>query len=197
VTASLRAFLAIEVAPEIHAALVDLKRELARFDTAVRWVRDEGLHATLKFLGSVRPETLAALRASLAEALGDFPPLTVRVAGLGAFPNLHRPRVVWVGLIGPDLPALARQIETAAAAFGFPAESRPFHPHITLGRVGGPHGWPRLLAALQEHWTDDIGVCDITDLVAYRSNLQRGGAVYTKLWTIPLAGRRKGEDHGS
>lgn len=196
-TSPLRAFVAVEVAPEIHAALVELKREFARSDAAVRWVRDEGLHATLKFLGSVRPETLSELRTRLAEALSACPALTVRVAGLGVFPNLQRPRVVWVGLESPDLPALARRVETAAAALGFPPESRPFHPHITLGRVGGPRGWQALSAALQNHWTDDFGICDISGVVAYRSEPQRGGALYTRLWTIPLTGRRKGEDHGT
>jgi 2'-5' RNA ligase len=194
---TLRAFIAVEVAPEIHAALVALKHELARFDAAVRWVRDEGLHATLKFLGSVRPEDLAPLHACLAEALDDVPPFGVRVAGLGVFPSLRRPRVVWIGLEAPELPVLARRVESTAASLGFPAEARPFHPHITIGRVGGTRGWQRLARALEEHWTDDLGICDINCINAYRSELRRGGAVYTRLWTIPLARRRKGEDHGT
>jgi 2'-5' RNA ligase len=197
VTARIRAFLAVDAAFEVHAALVDLKRELAGVGAAVRWVRDEGLHATVKFLGSVSPETLTALHDSLIETLADLPTFPARVAGLGAFPSLRRPRVVWIGLESPALAELARRVEAAAVLLGLAPEPRPFHPHITLGRVSGTRGLSALVRALEDRWTVDFGICTISCIVAYRSDLQRGGAVYTELWTIPLSGRRKGEDHGT
>src|SRR3972149_1859098 len=95
---SVRAFLALDVAPHIQTALVELKRELATAGAAVRWVRDDGLHATVKFLGSAPPAVLEAVRAALGDGLQLFPVFSVQVGGLGVFPNLRRPQVVWIGL---------------------------------------------------------------------------------------------------
>jgi len=185
---TIRAFLAVDVSPEIHAALVELKGELARTGAAVRWVRDEGLHATVKFLGAVPEAQLPALRAALTDAVHPRPPLAASVRGLGVFPTLQRPRVVWVGLECAPLAALAAAIDGAVEPLGFAPETRPFRAHITLGRVNGPAGWPRLEAALHAHWGNDLGNCPLAELVAYRSDLRRDGAVYTKLWTIPFGG---------
>jgi 2'-5' RNA ligase len=183
-----RAFLAVEVAPEIHAALVELKRELTRAGAAVRWVRDEGLHATVKFLGAVPEAHLPAVRAVLTDAVRPTPCLFVTVRGLGVFPTLKRPRVVWVGLDCPPLAAVAAAVDGALEPLGFARETRPFHAHLTLGRVSGLAGWPRLEAALRAHWADDLGACALGELIAYRSDLRRDGAVYTKLWTIRFGG---------
>lgn len=185
---TVRAFLAVEVAPEIHAALVDLKRELAGAGAAVRWVRDEGLHATVKFLGRVPEGQLAALRDALSTALGATPPMRAAVRGLGMFPNAKRPRVVWVGLDCQPLTAVAAAVDRALAPLGCAAENRPYHAHITLGRVKDMRGWAPLDAVLAAHRADDFGVTAIDQLIAYRSDLRRDGAVYTKLWTIPFGG---------
>jgi 2'-5' RNA ligase len=182
----LRAFLAIEIAPEIRRHLVAVKEELAATRADVRWVRDAGLHATVQFLGPVRPSVLEQMRGALTAALRDRPPFAVRVNGLGVFPTLRRPRVVWVGLQATELPDLAGRVAQAIAPFGFQAESREFQAHITLGRVRGQRGWPDLEQALKTHWTEDFGSCEIRELVAFRSDLRRDGAVYTTLWTIPL-----------
>lgn len=183
-----RTFLAVEVAPAIHAALVDLKRELARTGAAVRWARDEGLHATVKFLGGVPEAQLPALRDALTDAVGTTPPLRAAVRGLGMFPNPKRPRVVWVGLACQPLTAVAAAVDGALAPLGFAAENRPYHAHITLGRVKELRGWAPLDAALTAHRDDDFGDTTIDQLVAYRSDLRRDGALYTKLWTIPFGG---------
>jgi len=181
-------FIAVEVAPAIHAALVDLKRELAQHGAAVRWVRDEGLHATIKFLGAVPDAQLPELRAALQDAVEASPPLPAAVRGLGVFPTLKRPRVLWVGLDCAPLAGVAARANAALAQFGFTPETRPFTPHFTLGRVQSTHGWARLEDALHAHWTDEFGSCELAELIAFRSDLRRGGAVYTKLWTIPFGG---------
>jgi 2'-5' RNA ligase len=187
-SARIRAFLAVEVEAPIHAALVDLKRELAGSGAAVRWVRDEGLHATVKFLGGVPQATLLEVRAALRGAVGAAPRMTAVVRGLGVFPTPKRPRVVWVGLECRPLAALAAAVDVALAPLGFAVETRPFQPHITLGRVTGRHGWARLDAVLRAHATSDFGACELAELIAYRSDLRRDGTVYTKLWTIPFGG---------
>ena len=186
--AQVRTFLAVEVSPPIHAALVALKRELAEAGAAVRWVRDDGLHATVKFLGGVPEETLPVLRQTLLDAVGSTPPLDTRVGGLGMFPSPKRPRVIWVGLECQPLTACAAAVDAALAPLGFAAENRPYHAHVTLGRVKDLQGWTPLAAALDAHRADEFGSCAIGELVAFRSDLRRDGAVYTKLWTIPFGG---------
>ena len=183
-----RTFLAVEVAAPIHAALVDLKRELAESGAAVRWVRDDGLHATIKFLGAIPEAQLPALRAAATAAVGGTPPLPATVRGLGVFPTLKRPRVVWVGIDCTALTPIAAALDTALAALGFAPEARAFRAHVTLGRVKSTQGWARLETALHAHWLDDFGRCEIAELTAFCSDLRRDGAVYTKLWTIPFGG---------
>jgi 2'-5' RNA ligase len=183
-----RAFLAVEVSQPIRTALIELKRELQASGAAVRWVRDDGLHATVKFLGSV-PETLVPdIEAVLRIAVGGCQPLTAAVRSLGAFPSTTRPRVVWVGLDCPALADVASAVDQALLPLGFAAETRPFRAHITLGRVSGPAGRVHLRDALDARRDDAFGSCAIAELIAYRSDLRRGGAVYTKLWTVPFGG---------
>ena len=188
VEGTVRTFLAVEVAPDIHAALVDLKRQLSHTGAAVRWVRDEGLHATVKFLGGVPETLLPDLRAAVTDAVGAQPPLPAAVRGLGMFPNPKRPRVIWVGLACQPLTDLAAAVDAALEPLGFARENRPYHAHITLGRVKELRGWAPLDSALQRHRADDFGDCAIGELIAFRSDLRRDGALYTKLWRIPFGG---------
>lgn len=197
VSAVIRAFLAVRVAAEIEARLADLKRRLAAIQAAVRWVRDDGLHVTVKFLGAIEPGALDAMRGSLEAELAPFAAFDAEITGLGVFPSLRRPRVVWAGLGAAPAAELAERVQRVAAPFGFPPEARPFHGHITLGRVSAPSGWPRLEAELQAHWSDEFGSCAIAELIAYRSDLRRGGAVYTKLWTIPFVPKLSIEGEGN
>ncbi len=184
----LRSFLAITLAPAIHAALVRVKHELAALEADVRWVRDDALHGTVKFLGSVALPVLREMQAVLGAALRDFPACTVEVAGLGAFPSVHRPRVLWVGLESAALPRLAERVDSALAALGFAPEARPFQGHITLGRVRGRRGLESLQAAIEARRTARFGRCAIAELTAFGSDLRRDGAVYTKLWAAPFGG---------
>jgi RNA 2',3'-cyclic 3'-phosphodiesterase len=182
----IRTFFAVDPSAEVHRRLVEMKALLADSDAAVRWVRDDGLHMTVKFLGPISPETLGRLREALRPCGPAFRPFSLRMRGLGVFPNPRQPRIVWAGVDSDELPRLARLVEEAAARFGFEPERRAFRPHITVGRVKGTRGWPRLQEMLQAHGNDDFGECEVTELIAYSSHLRPSGAVYTKLWTIPF-----------
>lgn len=186
--ARIRTFFAVEVAADVHAALVRLKHELARHDSGVRWVRDENLHATVKFLGGVEEAQLAALRDAAADAVATYTPLAADVAGLGAFPSLKRPRVVWAGLRCAALAQVAAAVERAVEPFGYAPERRAFRAHITLGRIADLRGWAPVEASLRAREQELFGRCTIAELAAFRSDLRRDGAVYTKLWTIPFGG---------
>jgi len=190
----IRSFVAVDLGAPVQHAVRALQDELVRIKADVRWVRPEGLHVTLKFLGSVEATRLERVRVALATALADQPALHVHVHGLGAFPGWRRPRVVWIGLQGDGMVQLAARVEDALAPLGFEREQRPFTPHLTVGRVNSPRGWARLEEVCKAHLDDDFGESDIDAVTIYRSTLQRGGAVYTLLWTIPLD-QVKGASH--
>lgn len=195
--ARIRSFVALDLDAIVRAAVGALQSELAHHKADVRWVRPEGMHVTLKFLGSVAAPLLEQVHSTLVAAVGGTPRLQVRVGGLGAFPSWRRPRVVWVGLSGDGLAELAASVEAAVARLGFEPERRPFTPHLTLGRVNSLRGWPRLEEVLKAHLGDDFGESVIDAVTIYRSTLQKGGAVYSRLWTIPLQEHRKGGTYDS
>ncbi|MDX2166207.1 MAG: RNA 2',3'-cyclic phosphodiesterase [Deltaproteobacteria bacterium] len=181
-----RMFLAVDLDADVHARLVALKTDLARHGAAVRWVRDESLHATVKFLGSVSYPTLSALRDALTERLTHVAPLDATLAGLHVLPDARRPRIVCVGVDCPGLAAVAATADAVAATHGVAPESRPFLPHVTLGRVRETRGWAPLGAVLRARLTEVVGNDRFAALHAYCSDLRPGGAVYTKRWSIPF-----------
>ena len=148
----------------------------------VTWVRPEGIHLTLKFLGDVDEATEPHLRAALGQAAGggDARPVTMHMEGFGVFPDFRRPSVIWAGVLpDPPLELLQHRVEQAFAPLGFPTEAKAFRPHLTLGRAKREAG-PRDFAGLEEA----LGALSfsetalIPDVALMQSTLQVGGAVY-------------------
>jgi len=191
---AIRSFIAVDLEPHVLDAVRTVQAELARAGADVRWVRPTGMHVTLKFLGAVEPARLERVHAALVDCVGRFPASPVQVRGLGAFPTLRRPRVVWAGLTGPGLTDLAAEVDKGLVPLGFAAEKRAFTPHVTLGRVNSPRGWPGLEERLQAHRDDDFGASAVNAIVVYSSTLHRDGAVYAPLWTISLGGNKSDAD---
>jgi len=131
----MRSFIAIRLADPARATVVAYLEQLRATVGGVAWARPENLHLTFKFLGDVACERLPPLVAALRPVAASVQPFTLRVAGVGAFPSLARPRVLWVGVAAPVLPALAAAVERACRDQGFALEARAFRPHLTLGRV--------------------------------------------------------------
>jgi 2'-5' RNA ligase len=188
----IRSFIAVDLSPPVRAAMGRLLDQFRRLKCDIRWVRAEGMHVTLKFLGWVDPARLEQIHPVLAAAIDNQPALPMRVRGLGAFPSLRRPRVLWVGLESDGLAELAARVEAAMSGLGFEAEKRAFNPHTTLGRVNGLRGWSRVEELFKAHLSDDFGECSVDAVTIYRSTLRPDGAVYTSLWTIPLSRNKEG-----
>ena len=183
---TLRTFVAIELGDPARAAVAEYLATL-RPTPGVAWTRPENLHVTLKFLGDVATARISELSARLAAATADVPAFTMTVAGVGAFPNVARPRVLWVGCKAPTLPALAAAVDGACVGAGFAAEARAFHPHATLGRVReGKRGGLSFLAG---DGGREFGASLASGIVLFASMLGRGGARYAPLGTFPLAAR--------
>ncbi len=132
----MRLFAALPLAEEARREVAGLLGRLRERNLPVRWVGDEGLHLTLKFYGEVPGERLEVIQEAVRSAGEGAAPLPLRLADLGAFPGLSRPRVLWIGIEAPPaLEILQDRLERRSEAIGFPPEGAPFRPHLTLGRV--------------------------------------------------------------
>lgn len=189
----LRLFIAVELPESWSEALAATQAALRRRGLErLRWVRPEGIHLTLKFLGNVDERRVPELTEALTRAASGVSPFRLSLAGLGSFGPAARPRVVWVG-VGGDLPALTRlwdAVETDVGNLGFPRERQRFAPHLTLARV--PDDMPREVtggigATLGVISAPAAPPLAVTEVALMRSELGRGGARYTRLASVPLA----------
>ncbi len=183
----MRAFIAIPLGEGTHTLLDQLQRSLRSADAEVRWVRIPSIHLTLKFLGEIEESLIGPIAESLGSSCGPEEPFTLELGGLGAFPNLNSPRVVWCGVSGDmeRLRALQRAAEDAAAEVGCPRDHRPFHPHLTLGRIMGSRNLHRLSEYIKIGSDLRAGL-KVELLQIYQSTLTPHGAVYEVLETVKL-----------
>lgn len=134
----MRTFVALNLPQVERARLHDALAPLRDRGLPVRWVAAEALHVTLRFLGDTEADAVPHIDRVLAEAAARRSPLTLEIAGLGAFPSLRRANIIWIGVgQNPALNALQKHLEPALSRLGFPRETRPFRPHITVGRIRG------------------------------------------------------------
>jgi len=183
----LRLFVAVELGPEIQGRLVAVQDAL-RACTAVRWVRPENLHLTLRFLGEVPQERTLQIREALEQVARHHSPLEIVLEGVGAFPGLRRPRVLWVGVSAGQeaLGRIARHLDRALEALGFRPEGRGFVGHVTLGRVAQP-GAARLLEhAIGAFTSDPLGFGQVSEICLFRSRLHPIGPMYSVLQRFAL-----------
>lgn len=190
--ADIRAFIAVSLPPTMQSQLDLISRQLREMLPAVpiRWVPVKNIHLTLKFLGNLREELLGALREHLKVEAACHRSFEIGLGLPGAFPSINRPRVIWVGVTAAEeLKELAHGIEKRTGSLGIPNEERPFSPHLTLGRVGREVSSSeiRLIAdAVQSLKIEAASTTRVTEIHLYRSDLNPGGAVYTRLYSASL-----------
>ncbi len=191
--AVIRAFIAINISPEIKQRLTIISADLQRAlrGVPVRWVSVENIHLTLKFLGDVSETNLDLLKKLLKSEAAVHPAFEFSVGELGAFPTMRRPRVIWVNVQAPaELLNLQRGIDHETARLGYAREDRPFSPHLTLGRVSrnaNANDLRRISEELSSFKVGFIGAANVQLVHLYRSDLQPSGAVYTLLDSAGLA----------
>lgn len=198
----LRLFISAHLTPDLLAAIGDvqarLKRQLDGLPLA--WTRPEGIHLTLKFLGDTDPRRVDGIVAGLRAAVSSHLLFTVAVAGLGCFPNLRQPNVIWVGVQDPDraLQRLAAAVDAATARLGWEKETRPFSGHLTLARVKreAGHEERRAIGEQVGHFAlpDPLGLLPIASLHLMASELNPGGSIYTEVAAAPLGVTPKSVD---
>ena len=184
---TLRAFVAIELPRAVVPACAAARRCLAELDARLRWVRPEGMHLTLKFLGNVESASVPLILEAMRSVAGRTPPMALHTTDVGA-PNPDRARVIWLDVGGETalLDRLRADLEDTICRIGFKKEERRFHPHLTLARA--KKGAVRLPAGLAGAVPSvRFGVDRI---VLYSSELRSGGAVYKALGRARLTGSR-------
>lgn len=197
----IRAFVAVELNPEVRAAVARLQEEIKnRAERAllravpqarIQWVRPESVHLTLKFLGDIDEARIAEVQQALERALAPLMRFAVEAGGLGAFPDSRAPRVLWVALGGPTnhLARLAAEVERALEPLGFPPEAKPFNAHLTLARI--KERSREVGRSLAESGVMEsggvLGRLDVDAVALMKSELKPSGAVYTRLFQVPLA----------
>lgn len=197
----IRTFLAVEVSNEVRTAIAqvqdDLKQRLAGHlptDIRMAWGQPNSFHLTIRFLGNTDKQLLDPMRKAMAIVRRSHPTIQIPLDRLQAFPNLQKPRVLWVGPseqwrtseAARQLTALHREIEACCHSLGFAPDDKLFNPHLTLARIK---------AGEREvgQWLAQSGVCDQPlslgevrsgPLVLVKSSLRPTGPVYTKLWEV-------------
>jgi 2'-5' RNA ligase len=184
---SIRSFIAIDTAPEVKAAIIEVEEKLRSADAEVRWESIEKFHITLKFLGNVDETKLHSLENELEKVLSPFSELKMTYQGVGCFPNQHHPRVIWIGAENQDgtLSRIQETIEGVSESFGFQREERQFHPHITIGRVKGPKNLKALVTEIG-NTTFAPHSSLVKEVLLMKSDLKPSGSVYTVVRRFPL-----------
>ncbi len=188
----MRTFIAIELPQDIKDHLGRIQAKLKNAQADVKWVAPSNIHLTLKFLGEIderqKDDVLLAMRT--ASALNK--PFTIAMGQTGGFPGIRSPRVIWIGLQQGDqhVKTLAASLEKELAAAGFPAETREFSSHITLGRTRSGKNRQQLSEALEDLNSKPAGTAatavEVKEIVLFKSTLTPRGSVYEKLAVIPL-----------
>jgi len=183
----IRAFIAVEISPATTARIVTAIDVLKQNMPGISWVAPENFHLTVKFLGSIEASRVGALGDALDAVITPFPRCTINAKGLGVFPGLRQPKVLWVGFIGDELKRLAVQIETALLALGFPPEPRVFSPHLTIGRWRQMRGLAGNIKMELQQWRErDFGKTLVDRVTLFQSDLKPTGAVYSQLRVFKL-----------
>lgn len=186
----MRLFVAINLPAEVRRAIVDATAPMRQAAPKVSWVTEERLHLTVEFLGDQPEDAVVPLGAALAREAARHAPVTLALRGLGAFPNLRAPRIVWLGVApDPKLELLQHDLARACGELGYERDARAFRPHITLGRARTPlrAAAARALATAARAVTWSATV-EARSVDIMESRLLPSGARYGVVTAIPLGG---------
>lgn len=183
----MRTFIAIELTNGIQDRLSSLQEKLKSASADVKWVNPSGIHLTLKFLGDTDEKKIDSIKNIINKLSAKFKAFNSEVSGLGGFPNIHSPRVIWVGLSNTDnISAVSGALEEELQDLGFPKEKRGFTPHLTLGRLRSPKNINILEKVLAENLDFKAGILEIKTVCLIESKLSPKGPAYTTIYSKAL-----------
>ena len=183
----IRTFIAVEIPNDVRDRIAELQTNLAKSKERIRWTKPDNIHVTLKFLGDIEQDKTEPIADAIRNATRRIQPFELSVKGLGAFPNLRRARVIWVGLENPsaELETLAQTLEGELTNLGFPSERRKFNPHLTIGRVKSSLNRQFIETLKSFHF--ESGQALVDEIILMKSDLKPTGALYTPLQRVPLS----------
>lgn len=185
--AQVRTFIAVELPEHLKRQVDKLIVSLKPLAEGVRWVKAANLHFTLRFLGNIERDSVPSLAEQIRKDLGDITPFSICLRSLGCFPNMRRPRVIWLGTSGDEenFKVLANEVESACRRCGYDKADKPFSPHLTIGRVKFPKGLEALIENLQktQFKSDEFRVDEV---VIFKSDLSPRGPTYTPMAKVAL-----------
>lgn len=183
-----RIFIAVELDPALRQRIVDLEDSIKQAGARLRWIAAENLHFTVRFLGEITPAALAQVKLATREVATATRSFPLALQGVGAFPSLQRPQVIWVGVRegSEELAALSARLDDALARHRFPREDRPYVAHLTLTRVRDRRVWGDLVRALSGFREVAVGTQQVDTLTVMESHLNPRGARYTRLEEVLL-----------
>jgi len=187
-----RAFIAIDLPESIKSFLSEAQEALKLYGFRVKWVRPQNIHLTLKFLGDTATADTDKITEAMTLAAKNCPTVSLTAKGVGVFPNVRRPRVIWAGLNGQieTLANLHQTLDAHLADLGFARDTRAFKSHLTLGRVKGKIASDRMLAAIDKLKEFESESFETHQVILFKSELRPGGAVYTRVQAIALQGQQ-------
>ncbi len=180
----MRLFVALDIPAAVRSKLSAYMDRVRAYAPDAKWARVEGLHVTLKFIGEVKEEKLAPIKAALAQVkAAEF---EVGFENIGFFPNAKSPRVFWAGVKADEsLAQLAKAVDDELVKLGFAPEERSYSPHLTLAR--SRDGELRSLTPLlTSEAQPQFGTMTAREFFLYQSKPGRGGSTYTKLQAFRL-----------
>ena len=185
---TIRTFIAIELPEKIGSAISKVQEGIRSYGFKIRWVRPENIHLTLKFLGNIKEADTEKVGKIVFESVKGYKPISLKAKGIGVFPGIKKPRVVWTGISDQLnlLTELQKTLDEKLEGIGFPKEKRPFRGHLTLGRVKAKIDPKRLSDALKEFAKFESESFSADRVILYKSELKPKGAVYTKLANLLL-----------
>jgi 2'-5' RNA ligase len=187
-----RTFVAVEIPAEVKSHASRLISRLDVTAAKVKWVAPTDMHWTLKFLGDVDLLEIPQVCQAVARAVEAFKPFDVEARGAGAFPDVHNPRTVWIGMGtgGAAMIALHDAIDRELAALGYRSENRRFRPHLTIGRVRrSPEGSNELGRLIQASADFESGLSTVYEVVVFSSELGPAGPIHEPMGHARLKGR--------
>ena len=183
-----RCFVAIEIPQPVQALLKSVQTDLQSEIRNASWTKLGNFHLTLKFLGDVDPTAIGAISEAVENTAATLPQFSIAFGGIGAFPRLERPRVIWVGLKqgASTVSHLATAVNFKMKRLGFPTDNR-FHPHLTLGRLRSRLNLQSRKSVLRKYDTINGAAVNVTELTVMQSQLHPNGAIYTPLKVCHLS----------
>lgn len=181
---TIRAFIAIELTKELHEELRILQQEVKKSDIDAKWVNPENIHLTLKFLGNADTGQIEKIKDILEEISKQTKPFYLHLAGVGAFPKLDYPRVLWVGIDEGKNEAIeiAEKLEKGLEKIGFQKENRSFSPHLTLARIRSSKNKDKLKKLVEETNFTSKNKVYADKLTLFKSTLTPKGSIYSKIY---------------